>query len=154
MPRKRRDMGRKKGPESLLTRTRWPASIWEEQVAPKASAVATEASAEDPVLSVEGETDPVTAARIESERSTPESDSALPKYYTAQEVYEMLRPQYLAEDGEFEEQDPGEERAVVDEDEVSEEEVESRDEGFGGGREAEDFVEHTDVGEDGKVRQR
>ena len=41
--------------------------------------------------------------------------------------------------------------SVVDDGEVAKEEVESRDEGWGGGQEARDFVEETDV-DGGTVR--
>jgi len=43
--------------------------------------------------------------------------------------------------------------AVVGDEQVNVEEVESRDEGFGGGREAEEFVNETEVDADGRVKQ-
>ncbi|KAK8853223.1 hypothetical protein IAR55_003925 [Kwoniella newhampshirensis] len=51
------------------------------------------------------------------------------------------------------EQDPKGDPFVEDE-AVSEEEVESRDEGFGGGKEAEEFVNDVEVREDGKVERK
>lgn len=44
------------------------------------------------------------------------------------------------------------EEATVEDEEVAKEEVESRDEGFGGGREAEEFVQETEVDDDGRVK--
>jgi len=44
------------------------------------------------------------------------------------------------------------EEATVEDKEVGTEEVESRDEGFGGGREAKEFVEETEVDDDGRVK--
>jgi len=43
--------------------------------------------------------------------------------------------------------------ATVGDEQVNVEEVESRDEGFGGGREAEAFVNDTEVDADGRVKQ-
>jgi large subunit ribosomal protein L47 len=48
----------------------------------------------------------------------------------------------------------GEEQPIVDESELSETEVEGRDEGFGGGKEAEQFVDDVEVGDDGRVHKK
>lgn len=53
----------------------------------------------------------------------------------------------LAEDGEMEDE------AFVQDSEVAREEVEARDEGFGGGKEAKEFVDDVKV-EDGHVQKR
>jgi len=42
---------------------------------------------------------------------------------------------------------------TVGDEQVNVEEVESRDEGFGGGREAEEFVDDIEIDRDGKVKQ-
>jgi large subunit ribosomal protein L47 len=47
----------------------------------------------------------------------------------------------------------GTEEAVVPEEQVAQEEIESRDEGFGGGQEAKEFVEQVKV-EDGHVEKK
>jgi large subunit ribosomal protein L47 len=48
----------------------------------------------------------------------------------------------------------GEEEPVVSDEEISESEVEGRDEGFGGGKEAEEFVDDVEIGEDGRVHKK
>jgi len=48
----------------------------------------------------------------------------------------------------------GEEQPIVGDEEISESEVEGRDEGFGGGKEAEEFVDDIEIGDDGRVHKK
>lgn len=59
-------------------------------------------------------------------------------------------PETDVEEGELE-AEAGQHETVVSDAEVGKEEVESRDEGFGGGEEAKEFVEDVKVTEDGHV---
>lgn len=69
----------------------------------------------------------------------------------------MDTPEEEAEEEQEEEEEEEEEEevegAVVDDEEVAKKEVESRDEGWGGSKEASEFVENTDV-ESGTVKKR
>ncbi|ORX40564.1 hypothetical protein BD324DRAFT_611293 [Kockovaella imperatae] len=122
---------RKRGPQKIVARTVWPAAAEEQEAA--------------------------LARGTRADRAKVEASGRL--YHTAEEVYQLLRPGFLRpikplesfESFEsFDSSDSGV-KPIASDSEVARQQIESRDEGSGGGKEAAKFVEHTEVKEDGRV---